>query len=84
MHLASELLRSGKCCLRNNAGEPHEVLRSEAESRYGQALHLLRADFGDFDIIMSDSILATSSVLFVFNTTYEDCADAEERDLSTC
>lgn len=84
LHLASELLSTGMCCVAEHADESYEALRSEAESRDGRALHLLQADLAKFDSTMSDSILATSSLLFVFNIAYEDCVGAEESDAYPC
>jgi hypothetical protein len=83
LHLASELLRSGTCCIEAHAGDSHEFLRNEAEFRYGRALVLHQADLAKYDSTMSDRILATSALLFVFNMAYEDCAGAEG-EVYTC
>ena len=84
LHLVSEILHTGKCCIGDSGKEVVEILKSQAESRYGQALRLLGADVASFDSTKNDSILATSSLLFVFNTAHEACVVAQEANQQRC
>lgn len=84
LHLVSEIIHTGKCCIGDSGNDLAEVLKSEADSRYGEALRLLGADVASFDLTKNDSIVAASSLLFVFNTAQEACAVAQEAKQEEC
>jgi hypothetical protein len=73
LHLYSEILRTGKCCIEDSGQEFAGNLKRQAELRYGQALQFLGADLANFDTSRNDNILAVSILLFLFNTTQEAC-----------
>ena len=84
LHLVSEILQTGKSCTGDSGKEVAGILKSQAESQYGQALRLLGADVASFDSAKNDSILSASALLFVFNTAHEACVVAQEAKQEGC
>ena len=84
LHLVSEILRFGKCCIGDSGSDLTDILKSRAESCYGQSLRILGADVASFDSTKTDSILAASSLLFLFNTAHAACIVAQQANQERC